>query len=348
MREESQFFRRFLVLQQLSGNQTGRRSVDQLQRILAQQGIETTRRTIERDLLWLSRFFPLCSDDARPRGWFWMKDRESIQIPRMDSLTALVLLMAYETLRPIFPPALLENWERYQRDAERALADSSLRDWRRHVAVLTSSVQLPAAIPDWTLSNILEALENRCQITFTYRTPWRADVREHRVSPWGVVLQDGTLYLAAYYPDRGIPLLYASHRMQRIRLHEAAAEEMPQDFSLRAFAQANLRFAELSRVIVLRFRVRRDIAYLMEERPVGSNQKVETRGRAWVTFRAETENSAALRWWILSFGADLQVLGPADLVKSLRQTTAAMAELYARPPRTAGPSVSPRRQEGTT
>ena len=340
MREESQFFRRFLVLQQLSSSRQGKRSVGQLHRVLSQQGVETTRRTIERDLLWLSRFFPVSSDDARPRGWSWSTDRESIQIPRMDSLTALALLLAYETLRPIFPPALLENWERYQRDAERALSESSLRDWRRHVTVLSSSVQSPPRLSDWTLSQILEALESRCQLAFTYHAQAEAAGKGHRVSPWGVVLQDGTLYLVAYHPSREAPLLYACHRMSKVCLQKEPAQEMPADFSLRTFAQASLRFAEPGLTITLRIQAKRDVAHLLEERPIGARQTIEARGRTWVTFRAEVEDSAALRWWILSFGTGLKVLGPADLVQSLRETTAAMARYYARRPREIQPSIA--------
>ena len=329
MREESQFFRRFLVLQQLSGSRHGRRSVGQLQRVLSQQGIETTRRTIERDLIWLSRFFPVSSDDSRPRGWSWTTDRESIQIPRMDSLTALASLLAYETLRPIFPPALLESWERYQRDAERALAESSLRDWRRHVTVLSSSVQSPPRLPDWTLSQILEALESRCQLAFTYHAQGQTDGKGHRVSPWGVVLQEGSLYMVAYHPSREAPLLFACHRMSKVRLQKEPAQEMPADFSLLTFARTNLRFAESGSHITLRVQVKREIAHLLEERPIGAHQMIESRGRTWVRFRAEVEDSDALRWWILSFGTGLKVLGPANLVKSLRETTATMAKYYA-------------------
>lgn len=347
MREETQFFRRLFVLLQLPGSQRSRRSVEQLRRGLAQQGIETTTRTIERDLLWLARFFPLRCDDSRPRGWFWAEGRESIQIPRLDSPTALVLLLAHESLRPIFPPALLENWEHYRQQAERALMDSSLRDWRRHVAVLTSSVQAPPRLPDWTLTQVLEALESGRQIAFTYQTPWREEAKDHRVSPWGVVLQEGILYLVAYHLGRGAPLLYASQRMQRVRLVQEPAEGMPPGFSLRDFAQANLRFAEPGASIVLRFRVRRDMARLVEERPIGSHQTVESRGRVWVTFRAEVENSAALRWWILSLGAELQVLSPPELVETLRETTMEMARLYTRRPRTASSAKPKTPQKGS-
>ena len=109
------------------------------------------------------------------------------------------------------------------------------------------------------------------------------------------------------------------------------------DFSLQTIAQTNLRFAEPGSLITLRIRAKREIAHLLEERPIGAHQTIESRGRVWVTFRAEVEDSDALRWWILSFGTGLKVLGPSGLVKSLRETTATMAQYYARRPRETRP-----------
>ncbi|OFC40056.1 WYL domain-containing protein [Acidithiobacillus caldus] len=164
--------------------------------------------------------------------------------------------------------------------------------------------------------------------------------KEHNVSPWGVVLQEGTLYLVAYHHERVIPLLYACHRMSKVRLQKASAQEIPTNFSLKTFAQTNLRFAEPGSLITLRVRAKREVAHLLEERPIGAQQTVESRGRTWVTFRAKVEDSDALRWWILSFGTGLKVLGPSGLVKSLRETTAAMAQYYARRPRRARQDIA--------
>jgi len=329
VRDEKQFLRRYLLLRQLSGAGCAKRGVGQLQRHLAQCGVATTTRTIQRDLLWLSRYFPLCSDDARPRGWYWSPESEDVRIPRMDSLTALTLLLSYESLRPILPPALLENWDGYRREAQRLLAQSSLGDWQRHALVLPSGLQAPPALPAWTLTQVLEALENRRRLRFVYRAQGRTSGKPHRVSPWGVVLQDGTLYLVACNHRREQPLLFACQRMQAVRMESEEALAMPADFSLREFAETNLRFTNSGEPIRLRFRVHREIAYLFRERPLGRNPRVEAEGRLWVTLSTDIADSWALHWWILSYGEQIQVLGPASVVRRLRETTAAMARLYA-------------------
>ena len=43
----------------------------ELQSRLAAAGFPTSQRTVQRDLVNLSRIFPLIADDAKPQGWSW-------------------------------------------------------------------------------------------------------------------------------------------------------------------------------------------------------------------------------------------------------------------------------------
>jgi hypothetical protein len=46
-----------------------------IQRALAREGIAVSRRTIERDLIMLSRIFPItCDDEHKPYGWAWARE----------------------------------------------------------------------------------------------------------------------------------------------------------------------------------------------------------------------------------------------------------------------------------
>jgi WD40 repeat protein len=45
------------------------------------EGFDVTKRTVERDLIDLSRQFPIVSDDAVPIGWSWSKDAGNFDIP---------------------------------------------------------------------------------------------------------------------------------------------------------------------------------------------------------------------------------------------------------------------------
>ena len=52
-------------------------------------GIETTLRTVQRDLIELETLFPIVSDGKKLSGWKWSDDAASFDIPNMDPVTAL-------------------------------------------------------------------------------------------------------------------------------------------------------------------------------------------------------------------------------------------------------------------
>jgi len=66
-----------------------------LKQKLADEGFDTTQRTIQRDLMRLSTIYPLaCDEEGKPFGWSWMAEADVMDIPGMDSHTALAFLSA--------------------------------------------------------------------------------------------------------------------------------------------------------------------------------------------------------------------------------------------------------------
>ena len=59
-------------------------SVQKINKQLNVHGYETTDRTIQRDLIKLSKNFPLISDERdKPFGWSWSKDAPVYDLPSM-------------------------------------------------------------------------------------------------------------------------------------------------------------------------------------------------------------------------------------------------------------------------
>lgn len=331
MRDERQFFRRLSILQRIPLQGRGKISTEKLSAHLGNLGYQTTIRTVERDLLWLSRYFPINSDQGRPQGWFWTAGSAGLQVPHMDALTALALLLSHRVLGPLLPSGLLENWENYRLAAEAALKGTQLADWQRRVIVLPNTLQRPPEILPTRLLRLLEAMEEKRRVRMLYQRPGNAG-REHFVSPWGLVLHDGSLYCIGALSD-GRPLLFAVHRMQALELPEEAALPLPEGFSLESFARESLRFGMEGQHLRLRLQIDRDLAHLLEERPLGQHQQILQRGRRWVTVETEVEHSSALVWWILSLGANVRVLAPGHFRAQIRDTIQEMAALYVRMPR---------------
>ena len=331
MRDELQFFRRFTLLQHLPMQMRGKRSVEQLLQALNRAGMDSTSRTVQRDLIWLSRLFPIQSDQGTPRGWYWTGSSH-VDVPALDSLEALVLLMGYESLYMVLPKALTEDWDGYQRRAQQALAHSPLAGWRHRVVVLSSPIQRPPQLSPAVLLRTLESLEARKQIRFQYQAPGRKDTKEHTLSLWGLVLHDGVLYLVGVTDTIREPMIFAAHRSRSMEILTEAAILRPSTFSLEDFARASLQFQHPGSRLSLQLQVDKAIVHLIQERPISEKQQVLCRGRRWCDVRAEVDDSQALRWWILSFGAAMRVVAPLTLFEELRTITQDMAHLYRRRP----------------
>jgi len=94
---------------------------DLIQR-LADEGFETTQRTIQRDLIRLSDIYPLtCDERGKPFGWSWMADADVMDIPGMDSHTALAFWLAEQHLETLLPKATLRQLQAHFKTAASVL-----------------------------------------------------------------------------------------------------------------------------------------------------------------------------------------------------------------------------------
>jgi predicted DNA-binding transcriptional regulator YafY len=72
----------------------------------------------------------------------------------------------------------------------------------------------------------------------------------------------------------------------------------------------------------------RGAAFHLSETPLSADQRVTDLDDARVVVHATVENTAELRWWLCGFGAEVEVLAPADLREEFRAIAAAMATVY--------------------
>lgn len=78
---------------------------------LSSAGYTTSKRTVERDLIELSRLFPLqCNDKSMPFGWYWQPGK-SAELPGITLSEALTLQLLEKSLRPLIPAYMLSTLE---------------------------------------------------------------------------------------------------------------------------------------------------------------------------------------------------------------------------------------------
>lgn len=310
-------------------------SASQLRDRLAADGFEVHLRTLQRDLQKLSSIFPIVCKEGKPLSWSWSADAETFDIPGMDTATALTFRMVEEYLARVLPnscrTALAGHMKR-ARSILDALGDCSVGSWPKKVKVVPR-VQplLPPELNEQVFEVASEALMKDVRFKGRYKGRHAAREQEYIVNPLGLIIAEPVVYLVAtlwdYREPKDIRLL-ALHRFRDAELMDEKAL-MPDGFDLDTYiASGALQFPfELGRTIRLRALFHRDVAAHLYESPLAADQTL-TEVDGEVMLEATVLDTSQLRWWLLGFGAAVEVLKPRALRDELKKITTAMAARY--------------------
>ena len=308
-----------------------KRDTSEIKHLLADEGFDTTPRTIQRDLMAFSSVFPLvCDDRSKPYGWSWTGD--VMDVPGMDTHTALAFFLADKYLEPMLPRETIQHLKPHFDKARQVLdaipTASGAPSWRGKVCVLRRGQFLSAPIVAPVVQNeIYDALLLNRRVRFDYRSRSHGGTREYEVNPLGIVLKDAVIYLVCTCWDYADIRLLPLQRMSKAKQTNIPVS-VPDGFELDAYiASGELDFADGGE-IRLNLKVSSDVAYHLRERPLDSQQRlVEQADGAWMC-EATVLETGELRWWLLGFGAQVEVLDPVSLRDEFRAVALAMVENY--------------------
>jgi len=304
-----------------------------LRQHLADEDFDTTQRTIQRDLIRLSTIYPLaCDERSKPFGWSWTPDADVMDIPGMDSHTALAFWLAGEHLAPMLPRATLRRMQPHFTTAAHVLdaiaADRGAPAWRDKVRVLHRGPKLKAPVVSEDIQDaVYDALLHNRRLTITYNLRGRGGEKEYETNPLGLVLKDGITYLVCSMWDYPDIRLLTLHRMRKAVQLDAPATA-PDGFDLDAYIAAGELDYALGGPVRLKALFTEGAAFHLEERPLSEDQtiKAQENGRMLVT--ATVADTAELRWWLLGFGDQVEVLAPAELRDEFAQVARSMLSQY--------------------
>ena len=298
-------------------------------------GFGTTMRTIERDLDSLSAAFPIDVDPrSKPFGWSWKKDAPLLHVPGLTGPQALTFALVQRFLKPLLPASALKDLIPYFTAADGLLntlpRGRGLPSWVNKVRVVPPTQPLiPPTVKTEVQEAVYEALLQGCQARLVYCKRGARVPTEYTVHPLGIIQRGPVTYLVCtlfHYPE---VMLFALHRMlSALPLEDPVL--YPKDFSLdRYIASGALEFGDGKR-IRLEMLVDSDIAEHLEEVRLSADQRIRVlvSGKARVT--ATVNDTPQLTWWLLGFGAKVEVTKPKALRNSLAQTAAALARKYRR------------------
>ena len=167
---------------------------------LSDLGYETTIRTIQRDLIELSRSFPLVSDErSYPFGWSWKKDAKGYESPAMDPIQALTFSLAAQYLEPLMPKANFKRIEIFFERAENILLGSEkskLARWRNRVKVIPESIRFKEPVVNVEIrQKLYRAVFEGTQIKGLYKNRGEKFPKKRHIHPLGIVIKGSMHYL---------------------------------------------------------------------------------------------------------------------------------------------------------
>ena len=302
---------------------------------LADEGFNVTQRTIQRDLMTFSSIFPLsCDDRDKPFGWSWMSDADVMDIPGMDSHTALAFYLASEHLESMLPVGTVQHLKPHFESAKHVLdaikTESGAPAWKDKVRVLHRGPRLtPPRIITEVHEEVYEALLLNRQLNISYKSRGYNKPREYNINPLGLVLKDGLFYLVCTFGDYADVRLLTLHRMESAKKLDIPCQ-IPNGFSLDAYISTGELYFAIGGDIKLKARVSKQVAFHLEERPLNVDQKLTDSGdKSWF-LEVTVQDTNELRWWLMGFGENIEVLEPTKLREQFREAANAMALNYSK------------------
>ena len=324
---------RQLKLLEFLPRQPRKASPQQLRDLLLDTGFDVSIRTIQRDLKTLSAILPLISDERnKPYGWSWHKDATGLN-PAMDPIEALTFSLAEEYLEPIMPGKSFKRMKVFFNRAKSILKEmdkSSIKRWRDNVRVIPQWQSLIApSINEKAEAAIYEALLKGQQLEVKYLKRGELKAEKRTLNPLGIVLQ-GVVHrlICTMGEDLETPRHLPIHRFQSAEWNGNNADR-PNNFNLDKFIEdQNIGFLVTKKIINLEVIFSSMAGFHLTETPISKKQILKQLEDGRYLLKAKLPDSSQLRWWLLGFGSQIEVIRPVSLRQEFEQTAKSFSRIY--------------------
>lgn len=291
-------------------------------------------RMIERNLQDLrdSPSFPLDNDGHKPAGWSWNRDAQLFDIPGMDRHTALTFLLVEQFMEKMLPRStrgFLQPHFNKAREVMRA-GGQRLSSWPRKIAILPKGQPLVTPqVRNEVIDVVYEALLKEQRFVATYKKRGASKNKTYRVDPLALVFRNDQIYLVCLLDSRADPSQLVLHRMHAAELLDEP-RQMPANFELQNYMrQGGFRYGEGDlQQIDLVLRVAHSVRDQLNEIKLSLQQQMSEEIDGWSVLRARVSDDWQLWWWLLSFGAQIEVLQPSALRGKMINEINKMKNIY--------------------
>jgi predicted DNA-binding transcriptional regulator YafY len=299
----------------------------------AAAALEVHPRTIHRDLVFLRDSWgaPLAFSH-RHNGYYYREADYALPLLRLSEGELVALFLAERLMDQYRDSPLAKDLATAFQKVTAALPDEVTIDLA-HLAEAYSFRHRPAALGEAARFRMLaRAVREGRQLELTYWAASRDATSRRVVDPYHLVSVEGDWYLVAYCHLREEVRMFAPGRIRAVR-ETGERFERPADFRIGAYLDATfkvVRGAGPARQVRLRFTAA--VARYVREREWHPSQRLQARRDGSLVLTLRVNHLLEVRRWVLSYGADCEVLAPADLRDEVRAELRRMQKLYGEGP----------------
>jgi predicted DNA-binding transcriptional regulator YafY len=324
---------RQIQLLQLLPRYPSKISTNQLQLQMKDLGYVISMRMVQRDLESLEAVMPIiCDDRERPFGWSWHQSAFGLQ-PSMDPIEALTFSLAEQYLEPLMPSKSFKRIKVFFDRANSVLKKvkkNEISRWRERVRVEHQWQRLESpSIDEKVEAEIYDALLKSRQLKVSYKNRDAPRAKERTINPLGLVLRGQIHYLiCSFLEDADNPRFLPLHRFSKAEWNGNVSYE-PKGFSVDKYIKENnLGYLYSNRRLVLEAKFERQAGFHLTESPLSKDQKIKIMKDGKVYIKASVSDTAQLRWWLLGFGGQVEVISPKSLREELFKSAKDMIKVY--------------------
>lgn len=295
--------------------------------------LHVSERTIYRDLRHLEKGNALKKRYSRREGRYLLETEPNLAPMTLTPTEALALFVAASN------PALAEDnfFSTDLRSSLSKLASVLAPDAAREVETLDKRVVIGSLtltadnIQRPTMELIRRAMRSNRKLCLKYWSASSDQERDLIVAPYDLRFMRHNWYLLAYSEEHSNVRTF---KLSRIRLAQMLTERFryPRRFSADAyFARAWEMFGGQDDEITVTMRFSPAVAALVQDSRGQQLASVETQADGGILCTALVNSVKEISWWILSFGANAEVLSPPELRAEFARTAQALSKIYAEP-----------------
>ncbi len=180
------------------------------------------------------------------------------------------------------------------------------------LAVMHSrGVKVPRVKPE-LIERLTRAIVERHVCAIRYRKPSETRDTRYVLAPERVLAHKGGMYLLAWYPERAEFRILGAERIRDVQIREQTFEPRTDREIEAALARPFGIFSGETFALEVRFSPK--VAPFVEERVWwGSRERKVPGGDGSLTYHAQVSGELEVEAWVLSFGAEAEVLSPSWL-----------------------------------